>query len=146
MQTIQFISPEETIIVRHPVLRDGKPKDSCIFEGDHLPTTFHLGFFEENTLLGVVTLLEKGYKETEGKGFQLRGMAVLTGQQGKNIGKQLVERAEEEVLLKGGAYVWMNARIKAVGFYEKQGYSIVSELFDIPLVGDHYTMLKKIQK
>lgn len=131
-------------MVRHPVLREGKPLDSCVFDGDDLPTTFHLGYFEEDELLGVVTILEKNFKGEKGKGFQLRGMAVLGNRQGKNMGRQLVEKAEAEVVQRGGEYIWMNARLKAVGFYEKLGYVIVSNLFDIPLVGSHYTMLKKM--
>ncbi|GLB53725.1 hypothetical protein NBRC110019_27660 [Neptunitalea chrysea] len=144
MGIIKFITPDETVVVRHPVLREGKPIDSCIFPGDELPTTFHLGFYEDDELLGVVTLLKNNYTEAPAEGFQLRGMAVLTIAQGKGVGGKLVAKAEEEVKKREGTYIWMNARIKAVPFYAGLNYEVVSDVFDIPKVGAHYTMLKKI--
>lgn len=143
MSSIKFITPAQTIPVRHPVLREGKPIDSCVFAGDELATTFHMGYFLDEKLVGVVTLLENDYQDQIGKGFQLRGMAVLPEVQGMGVGKQLVAFSETEVLNRGGDYIWMNARIIAVPFYEKLCYTIISELFDIPDVGGHYRMLKK---
>jgi len=40
----------------------------------------------------------------------------------------------------------MNARIKAVGFYEKLGYCIHGNAFEILGVGAHVKMIKKIDK
>ncbi|WP_281765633.1 GNAT family N-acetyltransferase [Neptunitalea lumnitzerae] len=146
MEHIKIISAEETIVVRHPVLREGKPVDSCVFAGDELETTVHLGYFQSDNLLGVVTLLEKNFDTYQGNGIQLRGMAVMPNQQGKGIGGKLVVQAEQAMQKKNAAYIWMNARLIAVPFYEKLGYQTVSSLFDIPLVGPHYTMLKKLAK
>ncbi len=39
--------------------------------------------------------------------------------------------------------VWCNARVVAVPFYAKQGWEIVSEVFDIPTVGPHRAMLRR---
>lgn len=146
MKEIKFISPQESIVVRHPVLREGKSLESCVFLGDHFATTFHLGFFEDRTLVGVVSLMQKNYKNQEGIGYQLRGMAVLKEYQGKAIGKELVVKAENEVVQRYGHYIWMNARELAIGFYEKTGYQKVSDVFDIPGIGPHFTMLKNLLK
>ncbi|SFU40169.1 Predicted N-acyltransferase, GNAT family [Pustulibacterium marinum] len=145
MSVIKFITPQEVITVRHPILREGKPLESCIFLGDHSAGTFHLGYYENNQLVGVVTLFKKNYGENGGIGYQLRGMAVLQEFQGKQIGRKLVEKAEQIAIQRYGNYVWMNARIVAVGFYEKMGYHKVSNAFDVPGIGNHFTMLKKLQ-
>jgi hypothetical protein len=41
-------------------------------------------------------------------------------------------------------YLWCNARVVAVNFYEKQGLAKMGESFDIPQVGEHYVMFKEI--
>ena len=40
--------------------------------------------------------------------------------------------------------VWCNARVKAIDFYKKQGFTIHGDKFDIPLIGAHYMMYKPI--
>jgi len=141
---IKEILASEAYVVRHPVLREGKPLDSCHFDGDHIDTTFHLGYFVDETLAGVVTLLEQSHLEiSSNRPFQLRGMAVLLKFQKRGIGYALVKKAEECILQKGGTQIWMNARIIAVGFYENLGYQIIGTAFEIPIVGTHYVMVKQ---
>lgn len=130
-------------MVRHPVLRQGKPVDSCKFEEDDLPTTFHLGAFYNDKLVGVVTILKKDKKSFVKKNqFQLRGMAVLQEYQGQGIGAVLVKQSENRVIEQKGSLIWLNSRQVAVNFYERLGYKISSDKFEIPLIGVHYTMTK----
>ncbi|GAL68931.1 hypothetical protein JCM19301_2950 [Jejuia pallidilutea] len=42
---IMQICAKETYPVRHPVLRTGKPIETCAFNGDDLPSTMHIGLF-----------------------------------------------------------------------------------------------------
>lgn len=130
-------------MVRHPVLRQGKPVDSCKFDEDDLPTTFHLGAFYNDKLVGVVTILKKDKNTFVKKNqFQLRGMAVLQEYQGQGIGAVLVKQSEDRVIEQKGSLIWLNARQVAVNFYERLGYKISSDKFEIPLIGVHYTMTK----
>lgn len=140
---IKRITATDAYAVRHPVLREGKPLDSCRFDGDDLDTTFHLGYFIDHELAGVVTLLEKPHLEIPSNHpFQLRGMAVLQKFQKKGIGYALVQKAEEIIQQKNGTQIWMNARIIAIGFYEGLGYQKFGPAFEIPIVGTHYVMTK----
>lgn len=143
--TIKEITAKKAYDVRHPVLREGKPIDSCRFDGDDLPTTFHLGYFIAEQLVGVVSLLERGHATLEvEKAFQLRGMAVLTNFQKRGIGDTLVKKSEEMILQRGGTFMWMNAREIAVRFYEKLGYQKHGEPFSIPKIGLHFVMIKTL--
>ena len=74
--------------MRHPVLRNGLPLESCAFDRDEDSKTIHLAAYLENKAVGVLTLLPNS------KDVQLRGMAVLTHHQGEGIGKQLLAKAE----------------------------------------------------
>jgi len=145
MYTIKTISATETFAVRHPVLRPGKPVETCIFDGDTLPTTVHFGIFEDNTILGVVSIFEATHAFfTEEKQYQLRGMAVLPGYQKKGLGERLVLAAEEHARSHGGKRMWFNAREIALGFYRKMGYDITGVAFSIGDIGIHYVMHKPL--
>ncbi|WP_395049073.1 hypothetical protein [Flavobacterium sp.] len=59
MGIIKKISFAETFSIKHPVLRKGKPMESCHFEGDNLETTQHFGLYLEQELVGVFSLFKK---------------------------------------------------------------------------------------
>lgn len=148
---IKQITAKETHPVRHAVLRKGRPIEDCIFEGDHLETTTHLGAFHDANLVGVATLVCRkdnsiAVLETapENRCYQLRGMAVLENQQGKHVGKKLLKHAERLLIKMHCQYLWFNARELAVPFYQKQDYEVVSDVFEIVQVGPHYKMVKKL--
>lgn len=140
-----MISTLETFAVRQPVLRPGKPIETCHFDGDDLPTTKHFGFFEDDVLLGIASVFEVQNPDFENANqLQLRGMAVVPNQQKKGIGEQLVKRCERHAIQNDYGLIWFNAREIAIGFYQKLGYQISGESFDIAGVGTHYKMFKKL--
>lgn len=142
---IKEITATTAFEVRHPVLREGKPIESCRFEGDDFPTTFHLGYYSNDQLAGVVTLMKNTHPDIdEEQAFQLRGMAVLTDFQKRGIGDALVKKAESMILARGGNFIWMNAREIAVRFYEKLGYTKTGVPFNIPKIGLHFVMVKSL--
>ncbi|WP_431244106.1 hypothetical protein ACQ9BO_06855 [Flavobacterium sp. P21] len=90
MTIIKEISSKETYAVRQPVLRAGKPIESCIFEGDDLDTTHHFGLFEDKNLTGIISLFQQTNSIfAEKNQAQIRGMAVLETHQKKDLEKLL---------------------------------------------------------
>jgi predicted GNAT family N-acyltransferase len=143
---VKFITADDVLPIRNEILREGKLElDQCRFAGDDNPASFHLGYFVNEELVCVASFHPQGYDEFAGKGYQLRGMATLSSQQGKGLGTQLVNFAI--VYLRGQKvnYVWCNARKIAVSFYANVGFEVVSKEFDIPGIGPHYAMYLKIQ-
>lgn len=142
---IREISASETYAVRHPVLRNTKPVESCHFEGDDLRTTKHFGYYEKNVLLGVASVFVAANPEFEYPSqLQLRGMAVLLDQQKKGIGEQLVRHIDEYARANRFRLIWFNAREVAVGFYQKLGYEVWGGPFHISGIGIHFLMFKKL--
>ena len=145
MTLIKEISAQETFIVRHPVLRKGKPIESCIFDGDNLETTHHFGLYDNENLTGIISLfLTFNPIFAEKRQAQIRGMAVLEEHQKKGFGETLVSYCEEYCLSKNIELIWFNARTEAVGFYKKMKYQTIGKHFNIPNVGEHLVMFKKI--
>ena len=145
MIQIKEIPSKETYIVRQPVLRKGKPIESCIFEGDDLETTHHFGLFENNNLTGIISLFDQcNIIFADNNQAQIRGMAVLETHQKKGFGEALVKYCEAYCTENNVDLIWFNARTAAVGFYKKMNYQTIGEPFDIKDVGEHSLMFKKL--
>lgn len=145
MIRIQEISARETFEVRHPVLRKDKPLDTCYFEGDDLETTHHFGAFQEEKLIGVVSVFQiKNNLFFDKNQLQVRGMAILDGFQRKGIGELLLAEVEKFTSNNNISLLWFNARENAIGFYEKKKYKKIGTKFDVAGIGFHYLMYKKV--
>ena len=141
--TIKQITSSDTHIVRHPVLRNGKPTESCFFDGDDLTTTIHLGIYSGNQLIGVCSFLKSKqpliHQEHQ---YQLRGMAVLNEYQDLGLGTLILNFGENLLKQQNIETIWCNAREKAVNFYKKNSYEIIGEPFLIKNIGLHHIMYK----
>lgn len=145
MITIKEITSKETYAVRQPVLRKGKPIESCIFDGDDLETTHHFGLFDNKNLIGIISLFKKiNTIFAEQNQAQIRGMAVLETHQKMGFGEALVRHCETYCNENKVDLIWFNARTAAVGFYQKMNYHPLGKPFDIKDVGEHYLMFKKL--
>lgn len=143
MIEINEIGAFKTFEVRHPVLRSGKPIESCHFDGDDFSSTKHFGLFENEILAGVISLFKQGNAAfANDNQFQIRGMAVLENYRKRGFGEELVRHVEIYVNRQNGKLIWFNAREVAVKFYRNLGYEIIGNAFDIPDVGTHYMMYK----
>lgn len=144
MMILKKIDAAATISVRHEVLRAGKPISTCVFSGDDLPTTLHLGAFLDEKIIGVVSVFAQSHDYFDGqKAYQIRGMAVSTAYQGKTYGKRLLEFAEKWCFEQQATVIWFHARATAVPFYEKAGYQKLGNAFEIDTIGIHFVMYKK---
>jgi len=145
MEEIREITATETHSVRHPVLRAGKPIETCIFEGDEKEDNIHLGYFINCALIGIASLYHQAHPELKANNaYQLRGMAVLPHHQGHGYGEALVKEALVKVQVNNGDLLWCNARIKAVPFYKKMGFEVFGSPFDIGDIGTHYVMYHQL--
>ena len=70
-------------------------------------------------------------------------MAVLENQQKKGYGAALVRHTMAHLQKEKEYLVWFNARIIALGFYEKLGFQITGTEFEIVPIGMHFIMYKR---
>lgn len=143
---IRFIPVEDTLAIRNEILRGGKlTLDQCRFPGDENPGSFHLGYFVDDKLVCIATFHPQNYKEYIGKGYQLRGMATLEEFRGKGIGNQVVNFAIVYLRGQKANYIWCNARKSALKFYADLGFEVISDEFEVPVIGPHRVLYLKIQ-
>lgn len=140
---IRLATVDEILDLRWMVLRAGLPRESANFTGDDAPATHHFAAILQTQVVGCVSFMQSPF---EGQpAWQLRGMAVRGDMQGKGVGAILVAFAEKFVRPANHSnIVWCNARVAALRFYQRLGWRIVSEVFEIEHAGPHYKMVKQM--
>jgi GNAT superfamily N-acetyltransferase len=146
---IRRVEVAKILDLRHRILRAGLPPETARFEGDEAAETLHWAAYlldasgsgYEGQVVGCLSLMLNSFLAQPA--WQLRGMAVEGSHQGRGLGRELLMRAEETAAAAGKAgLLWCNARVPAAGFYQKQGWTIVSEVFEYPTAGPHVKMSK----
>lgn len=118
---IEQIRPELTWKLRQQVLYPAETVSQMKMDEDD--NGYHFAAFHNNYIVAVVSLFPNG------DDFQFRKFAVEEHMQGKGLGKQLLTYIEDFAIAEGAKRIWCNARISALGFYGKLGYSQTGETF-----------------
>lgn len=131
---------ERIIDLRYEILRRpwDKPRDTAT---DELEARSVNAYIEENG-----AIIACGRLQDNGGGTgQIRYMAVAAGQQGKGLGKLILERLEKEALAMGITTIELQARENALAFYKAKGYTIKETSFKLWDIIQHYLMTKNLR-
>ncbi len=140
---IRRISADEARALRHTVLRPRQAFEETLYPGDDRPDTVHLGAFGDgDRLVGIASLYREDRAGGPPGGWRLRGMATDAGVRGAGFGAAVLAACIDHVAAEGGAEVWCNARMPAVGFYRRAGFEVVSEEFEVEGIGPHVVMVR----
>lgn len=118
-----------------PVLGDRPPPDDAV----------HIGAFAEGVPVGAATILPAPLPSSwpadpadlPGPTWQLRSMAVAAGHRGTGVGALVLALAEGTAAGRGAATLWASARVPALSFYARAGWTVVGDEWDKPGVGPH---------
>ena len=134
-------------MLRRAVLRPDRPEGESIYPTDADPLTRHaVARGDAGEVVGVATIapdpappaIETAVEPW--RHWRLRGMATSDSVRGTGVGRELLDLVVEHARANGAELIWCNARLAAVGFYERAGWSKVGELFELPHIGPHYVM------
>ena len=131
--------------LRHRILRADLPRAAAIFAGDDDAGTVHYALRTptDDRVIACGTFMREPYDGQPA--WRLRGMAVDAAAQRAGLGSSLLAGAERDLLAIGySRLLWCNARSPAIGFYERAGWHVVSDEFDIPTAGPHRVMIKRL--
>src|SRR5690606_36785841 len=128
------------------ILRPNRPREAALFDGDDLPTTKHFGAFRFGELVGIASLFLAECPELPvlKPAMQLRGMATTPEVRGQGFGRALVMACLAHAQQNAMRLLWCNARCEAAEFYRKLQFEIVGDQFEIPDVGPHFRMFRRI--
>lgn len=145
MVEIKRIRPEQTYELRHRILRPHSEIKDCQYPGDFDSTTSHFGAICSEQIVGILSIYKINHNDIDlPNSWQLRAMATAESVRGKGYGAMLIERVESTIADQNGQCIWANARIHAVGFYQNLDYAVIGYEFDIPNVGSHQLVYKKL--
>jgi len=142
---IKKITVEKTYLLRHQILRPHQSIDDCKYNGDRDSFTKHFGTYLDNKLVGIVSIYKSPLNHIQDKNcWQIRAMAMDISVRKKGYAKDILKKAEDYAIKNGAHYIWCNARVSALGFYEKNNYKIYGKEFYVEDIGQHYIMIKDI--
>ena len=117
------------------------PMELELDEKDHSENTVHIGFFDNNKLIGVARLIDLD------KDVIHIGRVVIDKEyRGKGIGRELIIGCETTAknILKREIIIELSAQIQAEKFYESLGYNRVNDIIYLDAGIEHIDMRKVI--
>ena len=115
--------------------RVGEP--SC--RGKELKEIHLIAYYEEKTPVASGRIHFNSEMEA-----QVRCMAVDPFYQNSGIGSSLLSELEKRVRTRGAAYIVLNSRESAIGFYQKNGYRVIGEAGTLFGSIKHFKMRKDL--
>lgn len=155
--TVDRISAAQTHPLRMEVLRPGRPVSECEFPGDDDELTFHAGARLDGRIVSIASMYREsraadapggapvGPDHAAGTAWRLRGMATEPELRGSGAGRAALEACLTFALEHGATLAWCNARTPATGFYERMGWTVLGEEFEIPTAGPHFVMERSLR-
>ncbi len=138
---VEKIRAEDCYPLRLEVLRPKGKTYEYQYPGDYREDTFHFGVMRDGKPICIASFFANSNASIKSSNpVQLRGMATSTAARGIGAGKALVRFAMGHFREKGHDVLWCNAREGAVDFYKKLGFDVVSEKFQVPVIGPHFVM------
>jgi len=119
---IKEIDYQTALPIRHEVLWPNKPVSFCKVEGDE--TAKHFGVFVKDQLVAVASIY------INGTSARLRKFATLPDFQGHGLGSKLIIDILNQLKEQNIEMFWCDARVTAIGFYQKLGMKQQGNEFD----------------
>ena len=143
---IKELETEAIKSLRYEVLWPHKNSvNECTIEPDSENTTFHVGAVMGEEVVGTSTLIIDINSNFEEKNqYRLRAMATSPKIRGTRTGVAIVNRAIEELRKRDVKLLWCDARLIATGFYEKLGFKVKGDVYEVPNIGPHKLMYKEL--
>jgi GNAT superfamily N-acetyltransferase len=131
---VRPVALAQTRALRQAILR---PHESVEDMAAHEPAdAFSVGAFDGEELLAVGFIAPEG-----GPGsWRLRAMATEEHARGGGIGRAVLDALVGHALARGASRIWCNARTPARSFYERAGFRVTSEEFELGEMGPHFVM------
>ena len=110
-------------------------------EKDHSENTIHIGYFNDDKLIGVARLIDLD------KDVIHIGRVVIDKEyRVQGIGRELIIRCENiaQQILKRKIIIELSAQIQAENFYKSLGYNRVNDIIYLDAGIEHVDMMKEI--
>jgi GNAT superfamily N-acetyltransferase len=134
------IPVEQTRALRQSVLRAHESLEQLA--ADEPADVYAVGVFRDGALAAV------GFVAPDGPpgSWRVRAMATVAEARGHGLGGAVLEALVRHAREHGGVRVWCNARSRARAFYERAGFDVTSQEFEIEPIGPHFVMERSLEE
>ena len=138
---VRAVDAETGRALRTAVLRPHEPPGP-MYPSEEDPATVHVAALgEDGEVLAVGSVMAEPHPREPREGdWRVRGMATRPDMRGRGLGLLVLAQLEAAAGQAGAARLWCNARTPAVGFYERAGWRVEGEEFQIAGIGPHFVM------
>lgn len=146
MADIRPITAAQVRLLRHALLRPFEPPERIIYNRDDAADTCHAGAYVGPSLVGIASVCLEDLPDGRNQGacWRLRGMATVPSLRGAGLGRALLEHCFGHIRRQQGRLLWCNARVVALGFYQRLGFIAEGNEFEIEPIGPHYVMTRRM--
>ena len=100
------------------------------------PDAFAVGAFVDDELVGVGLVGPEG----EPGQWRVRGMATEPGVRGRGAGTAVLAALIAHARERGATGLWASVRTPAQRLYERAGFRVDSDVYELPHIGPHVLM------
>jgi GNAT superfamily N-acetyltransferase len=144
---VEAVAAQVVRPLRMAVLRPHEPPDGPFLPRDLDDETLHVAARTAGNkeVLAVGSVMRDPYPpDPQHQDWRVRGMATRPDMRGHGLGAQVLARLEQQAREKQGTRLWCNARIGARTFYERAGFAVEGDMFEIEGIGPHLLMSKRL--
>lgn len=137
MLVVRLAELEEVRDLQLSVLRPNGPLPADL---PPPPGMQNVGAFEDGRPIGAASVVAApwpGPGEVLAPTWQLRSVAVRADRRGSGVGRRVLDLAVQTAFDRGAATLWAAARLEALDFYTRSGWSVIGPAWVKAGVGPH---------
>jgi len=137
---VRAVSVEQTRPLRQAILRPHLTLDEMA--ASEPPDAVAVGAFAGDELVAVGLVGPQGAPGA----WRVRGMATVPRARGRGAGTAVLTALLDHATTHGAKRVWASVRTPARSLYERAGFRVISEEFELPDIGPHVLMELEMHK
>lgn len=143
---VRAVPAAVTYPLRQQVLRPHETLDQLVLPGDDDPDSGHFAAYQGDAVVGTASVRREPppWAPAPEPSWRLRGMATAEPMRGSGVGTAVLAAVIDHVRRDGGGLLWCNARLPAVPFYERNGFTTRGESWVDPDIGPHIAMERTV--
>lgn len=143
---VRAVPAAVTFPLRQRVLRPHETLEQLVLPGDDDPESGHFAAYAGDEVIGTASVRREPppWAPAAEPAWRLRGMATAEPMRSSGVGTAVLAAVVDHVQSNGGGLLWCNARLPAVPFYERNGFTTRGESWVDPDIGPHIAMERTV--
>lgn len=143
--SVEQVPPGLTYALRQRVLRPHQTIPEMVADGDR---TGEVAFaaLRQGSVVGSALVLPAPcpWRPEVTDAWRLRAMATDPALRGAGLGRRVLDAAVDYVGTQHAELLWCTARVRARDFYQRAGFAVHGDVYDVEHIGPHIQMWRDL--